>query len=172
MDPDVTILGAGIIGICSALSLSERGLQVRLVDRGNPGQATSFGNAGVISPWSVVPQSVPGLWKKIPGWLIDPLGPLSVRLGCLPRLASWSMRFLAEGREERVREISSAMAMLSRDCVSLYRQHLAGTGHECLIRDSCYVHAFRRGSQASTSHSTTACAVRPGPTWSASAPTN
>lgn len=150
MSTDVTILGAGIIGICSALSLGERGFQVRLVDRDDPGQATSFGNAGVISPWSIVPQSMPGLWKKVPGWLIDPLGPVSVKPTWLPRLASWGMRFLAEGREDRVREISAAMAPLSRDCVSLYRQHLAGTGHENLIRDSCYIHAFRHGSQAST----------------------
>lgn len=45
-DPDVTIVGAGIIGICSALSLIEAGLSVRLIDPGEPGQATSFGNAG------------------------------------------------------------------------------------------------------------------------------
>ncbi|MCP5072918.1 MAG: FAD-binding oxidoreductase, partial [Rhodobacteraceae bacterium] len=57
--PDVTVLGAGIVGICSALSLAEKGLRVRLIDRDDPGQATSHGNAGVISPWSVVPQSMP-----------------------------------------------------------------------------------------------------------------
>ena len=51
----VTILGGGIIGICSALSLQERGVNVRLIDINDPGQSTSFGNAGVISPWSIIP---------------------------------------------------------------------------------------------------------------------
>ena len=66
MDEPVTIIGAGIVGICCALSLQDRGIQVRLIDQGAPGQATSFGNAGIISPWSVVPQAVPGIWKSIP----------------------------------------------------------------------------------------------------------
>ena len=149
MQPEVTILGAGIVGICTALSLVERGLTVRLIDRDDPGQATSFGNAGVISPWSIVPQSMPGVWKNIPGWLIDPLGPVSVRPAYLPRLAGWGLRFLAEAREARVREISAAMELLNRDCVSLYRQHLAGTGHEDLIRDSYYIHVFRNADAAS-----------------------
>lgn len=146
---DVTILGAGIVGICSALSLIERGFNVRLIDRDAPGQATSFGNAGVISPWSVVPQAMPGVWKKIPGWLLDPLGPVSVRPSYLPRLIPWGMRFLAQSRAPRVREVSAAMEFLTRDCVTLFRQHLAGTGHEDLIRDSSYVHAFRNADAAS-----------------------
>lgn len=148
MEPDVTILGAGIVGICTGLSLAEQGVRVRLIDRDAPGQATSFGNAGVISPWSVVPQSMPGLWKKVPGWLLDPLGPVTVRPGYLPRFASWGVRFLAQGREARVREVSAAMEILNSDCVTLYRNHLYGTGHEDLIRDSFYVHAFRNGADA------------------------
>ena len=143
MAPQVTVLGAGIVGICTGLSLLERGASVRLVDRGDPGQETSFGNAGVISPWSIVPQAMPGVWKKIPGWLIDPLGPVSVRPSYLPRLARWGLTFLANGTEARVRDISAAMDILNRDCVTLYRHHLRGTGHEDLIRDSYYIHAYR-----------------------------
>ena len=148
MQPEVTILGAGIVGIFTGLALAERGVRVRLIDRGEPGQATSFGNAGVISPWSVIPQSVPGLWKKVPGWLLDPLGPVTVRPGYLPRVAGWGLRFLAQGREDRVREVSGAMSLLNADCVTLYRHFLKGTGHEDLVRDSYYVHAFRDGSAA------------------------
>ncbi|MEP2717833.1 FAD-dependent oxidoreductase [Pseudophaeobacter sp.] len=146
--PDVTVLGAGIIGLCTALSLLEKGLKVRLIDRDDPGQATSFGNAGIISPWSVVPQSMPGLWKKVPGWLLDPLGPVTVKPSYLPRMAFWGLRFLYEGRASRIGEISEAMDLLNRDCVSLFRQHLKGTGHEGLIRDSYYVHAFRKPKDA------------------------
>ena len=146
--PDVTVLGAGIVGICSALSLAERGLKVRLIDRDAPGQATSFGNAGIISPWSIVPQSMPGLWKKVPGWLLDPLGPVTVKPSYLPRLAHWGLRFLYEGRADRIDHISDAMDLLNRDCVDLFRQHLSGTGHEDLIQDSFYVHAFRNAEGA------------------------
>ncbi|KIC26912.1 MULTISPECIES: NAD(P)/FAD-dependent oxidoreductase [unclassified Leisingera] len=146
--PDVTVLGAGIVGICSALSLAGRGLRVRLIDRDAPGQATSYGNAGIISPWSVVPQSMPGLWKKVPGWLLDPLGPVAVKPGYLPKVAPWGLRFLAEGRDRRIHQISDAMGFLCRNCVEGFRLHLAGTGHEDLIRDSYYVHASRNPEEA------------------------
>lgn len=148
MQPEVTVLGAGIVGICTALSLIERGVKVRLVDRSEPGQATSFGNAGVISPWSIVPQSMPGVWKQIPGWVIDPNGPVSIEPRYAPRLASWAFRFLTQGRKDRVMSTSAAMEVLNRDCVTLYRQHLAGTGHEHLIQDSYYVHVFRNAVAA------------------------
>ncbi|MDP6066362.1 MAG: FAD-dependent oxidoreductase, partial [Alphaproteobacteria bacterium] len=46
----VTIVGGGIVGICCALSLLEKGAGVRLIERDEPGQGTSLGNAGVISP--------------------------------------------------------------------------------------------------------------------------
>lgn len=146
--PDVTVLGAGIVGICSALSLAERGLRVRLIDRDDPAQAASSGNAGTISPYSVVPQSMPGLWKKIPGWLLDPLGPVSVRPSYLPKLAFWGLRFLHEGRAARAAEISAAMDQLNRDNVALFRQFLEGTGQAALIRDSHYVLAFREARAA------------------------
>lgn len=145
---DVTVLGAGIVGICSALALSEKGLRVRLVDRDAPGQATSFGNAGIVSPWSIVPQSMPGMWKKVPGWLLDQLGPVAVRPGYFPRLIPWGLRFLAQGRSDRVNAISQAMGHLNQDNVTLYRGLLSGTGHEDLLRDSYYVHAFRKPEAA------------------------
>ena len=52
---DVTIIGAGIIGVSCALQLAERGLSVTVIDRQPPCEGASFGNAGVISPWSCVP---------------------------------------------------------------------------------------------------------------------
>lgn len=160
--PDVTVLGAGIVGICTALSLVEKGLKVRLVDRDAPGQATSFGNAGIISPWSVVPQSMPGTWKKVPGWLLDPLGPVSIKPSYLPRLIPWGLRFLQEGRRSRIDAISDAMELLNRDCVSQFRHHLQGTGREDLIRDSMYVHAFRNGAAADVNSTDYAMRTRRG----------
>ena len=145
---DVTVLGAGIVGICCALSLIERGQTVTLVDRGAPGQATSAGNAGIISPWSVIPQSMPGMWKKVPGWLLDPEGPLTVKPSYLPRLAPWGLKFLREGHPDRIGAISDAMDLLNRDCIPLFRRHLSGTAQDYLISDSYYVHAFRDGAAA------------------------
>ena len=94
---DVIVIGAGIIGVCCALKLAERGLNVVVVDRQPPCEGASFGNAGVISPWSCVPQSVPGVWRKIPKWVIDPEGPIFIRKRYIASLWPWAMRFLAAG---------------------------------------------------------------------------
>jgi D-amino-acid dehydrogenase len=140
---DVTILGAGIVGICAALSLLERGQRVRLIDRGEPGQETSFGNAGVISPWSIIPQSAPGLWRALPGMLLSRNKPLAVRADTWPSMIPWGLRLLSFGTEEKMRGAADAMEHLCAPSVDLYRRHLSGTGHEALIRDSHYIHAFR-----------------------------
>lgn len=67
------------------------------------------------------------------------------------RVSLWGLRFLYEGRQERIQPISDAMFALNHDCVELYRHHLAGTGHDHLLQDSWYVHAFRDASQVNLS---------------------
>lgn len=137
------VVGAGIVGICSALSLQERGLAVTLIDPNPPAEAASYGNAGVISTWSCVPQAMPGLWKNVPKWLLDPEGPVALRWSYLPKFLPWMIQFFAAGRADRIAAISDAMLQLNRPTIDLYRRHLAGTGHEDLVRDSMYVFAYR-----------------------------
>ena len=144
----VAVVGGGIVGICSALALLDAGHRVTLIERDDPGQGASFGNAGVISPWSIAPQAMPGIWKTIPGMLLRRFGPASVSMAHGPGYLPWLARFLKQTRPDRVRANADAMHFLCRDSVSLYRQLLAGTGHEDLVVDSTYVHAFRRAAAA------------------------
>lgn len=148
MTQPVTVLGAGIVGVCSALSLAERGVAVRLIDRSAPGQETSFGNAGVISPWSFIPQAMPGIWKQVPRLMFTGAKPLSVHWREWPKMIPWGLRFLRNGREQTLWKNAEAMQVLCGPSVDMFRQHLAGTGHEHLVQDSMYVHAFRDGSRA------------------------
>ena len=144
----VTVIGAGVVGICTALSLAEKGVAVRLVDRAEPGQGASYGNAGVVAPHSIVPNAAPGLWKKLPGWLLSKDGPVRIRPEHALRFIPWGLRALKHSGEAEVRRIAAAMEVLNRDNVALYRRHLAGTGHEGLIQDSMYVYAYRDGAAA------------------------
>ena len=63
----VGVIGAGIVGICSAAYLQREGYRVTFVDAEEPGTMTSFGNAGAIWPHGVVPMALPGIWKQVPG---------------------------------------------------------------------------------------------------------
>lgn len=114
----VTIIGAGIIGISTAAFLQRAGHKVTVIDRVAPGEGCSFGNAGGIAFCEVVPTIRPRVLLKIPGWLLDPLGPLTIRWSYLPQALPW---FLAAGRNalpDRVRKITEARAALGLRVVS------------------------------------------------------
>ncbi|MDK1492937.1 FAD-binding oxidoreductase [Sinorhizobium sp. 7-81] len=109
----VVIVGTGIIGLSTARALLSDGHVVTLVDRNPAGDKASFGNAGGLGVTEIVPASVPGLIWKIPGWLIDPLGPLSLRPGHFPKLVPWLLRFMKSGSRQEMLRITSALAALT-----------------------------------------------------------
>ncbi|ABC22864.1 FAD dependent oxidoreductase [Rhodospirillum rubrum F11] len=128
------VVGAGIIGVCCALALQERGLSVTLIDAKEPGQEASFGNAGCLAASEILPMAAPGLAWKVPRWLLDPLGPLALRPGHLPALIPWLLRFLRAGTPQGVIAATAALAPLAdlswRLWPELARAHgLAGDIH-------------------------------------------
>ena len=80
------VVGAGIIGVCCARYLQMTGEQVTIIDRDGIGEGCSFGNAGVLCSFAAQPAAKAELWRKIPGWILDPLGPVSLKLSHLPAL--------------------------------------------------------------------------------------
>ncbi|WP_282605234.1 FAD-binding oxidoreductase [Pelagibius sp. Alg239-R121] len=148
MEIPCLVIGAGIVGLCTAISLQERGIPVTLIDPEPPAEAASYGNAGVLSTWSCVPQSMPGVWKSVPKWLLDPDGPAKIRWTHLPSLLPWIIAFLRAGRIERIPAIADAMLALNQPTIELYRRHLQGTGKEHLVRDSNYVFVYRDPAKA------------------------
>lgn len=131
--PDVTVIGAGLIGIACACYLQRDGHRVTVVASRGPGEDCSFGNSGLLSPASVVPPAVPGAWRSIPRWLLDPLGPLVVRPRHAPRLLPWLLRWLRACGEGRARAASRALAALHAPVFDNYAPLLADAGAAGLI---------------------------------------
>ncbi len=126
---DVTVIGAGIVGICTAVTLQQRGMRVRLIDEREPGTGTSFGNAGLLSVDSCMPIAMPGMIKKVPKWLTDSQGPLSVRPAYLPTASPWLLKWLQSGFSEAgVRRLSRALRALHKHADQLYMQLLGTDG--------------------------------------------
>ncbi|MDL2408902.1 FAD-binding oxidoreductase [Rhizobium calliandrae] len=109
----VVVIGAGIVGLSVAFEALQGGATVTIVDRDPAGDKASFGNAGGIAVTEVVPASVPGLWKKVPLWLLDPLGPLTLRIGHAPRMVPWLWNFARVGSPSEVARISKALASIN-----------------------------------------------------------
>ncbi|HEX5128290.1 MAG TPA: FAD-dependent oxidoreductase, partial [Usitatibacter sp.] len=120
MSGGVVVIGAGIVGVCCASYLRRDGHEVTLVERAGPGEGTSKGNAGALSPGSCVPLAMPGIVRKVPGWLTDPEGPLRIRPAYLPRALPWLLRFVRSARPARVAEISDALRALHRHVFDCY----------------------------------------------------
>lgn len=91
---DITVIGAGIAGICCAIHLLRDGHRVTVIDRDGPGENCSFGNAGLISPSTSAPLASRDVIRKAAGWMFDAESPLRVRWRYLPRALPWFWRFV------------------------------------------------------------------------------
>ncbi|MCZ4093277.1 FAD-dependent oxidoreductase [Ensifer psoraleae] len=97
-----------------AYELQRRGKSVTLVDRDEPGRGASFGNMASIAVTEFMPASRPSIWKQIPGWMLDPEGPVRVRPGYMPRLIPWFARFVAASRPSKAAPARGRGAVLCK----------------------------------------------------------
>ncbi|MBR0874823.1 FAD-dependent oxidoreductase [Bradyrhizobium tropiciagri] len=141
----VAIIGAGAVGVISAIEALRDGHRVTLIDPGEPGgrQAASYGNAGWLSSHSVIPPAEPGTWKKVPGYLMDPLGPLAIRWSYLPKALPWLIKYLlASWTEAQVEATARALRDLLKDAPLLHRQLAEEAGVPELIERRGVMHVF------------------------------
>lgn len=89
----VVVVGAGVIGLSAALMAQARGFSVTVVDREGPAAGASAGNAGAFAFTDILPLASPGILRKAPKWLLDPLGPLTVPPAYALQIAPWLYRF-------------------------------------------------------------------------------
>ena len=146
------VIGAGIIGTAIAHELQKRGRKVVLLDRGEVGRGASFGNMASIAVTEFMPASRPSVWRQIPGWMLDPEGPVRVRPAYMPKLIPWFARFVAASRPGRLRQLEAEGAALCRrvydDLLPLLREtglegELTEEGCLSLYRDEAEFRADR-----------------------------
>ena len=109
------VIGGGIVGVCCALYLQRAGYAVTLIDPEAPGNSTAKWSCGQMAVSEVIPLSKPGVLMKVPGWLFDRKGPLSLRPSALPGIVPWFVRFLMCARHAKIVEIAQSMATLTHD---------------------------------------------------------
>jgi D-amino-acid dehydrogenase len=149
----VAVIGAGIVGATCAVELLRGGNRVTIIEPGEPGgeQAASYGNGTLLNPSSVIPMSTPGVWKKVPGYLLDPLGPLAIRWRYLPRLIPWLRRFVSAGSTPaKLAAIAHALQPLVADAPERHRAlaEEAGVGDLITRHGGLYVFPDRAAFEA------------------------
>ena len=108
----VIVIGAGVIGLSAAIAAQARGLSVCVIDRDGPAAGASAGNAGAFAFSDILPLASPGILRKAPYWLLDPLGPLSVPPAYAVQIAPWMYRFWRASRPAQVERSMAAQTAL------------------------------------------------------------
>jgi len=139
----VAVIGAGMVGVTTASFLLRKGHDVVLLDPNAPGEGASFGNAGCFNGSSVVPMSMPGIIRNVPGWLTDPLGPLVIRWSYLPTLVPWLARFIAAGSEVKVTQQARALRTLLDQGIETLAPLVRDAGAQDLVQRQGHLFVYR-----------------------------
>jgi D-amino-acid dehydrogenase len=140
---DVVVLGAGIVGTSIALHLAKRGLSVALVDRGRPGEETSYGNAGVLEGETIFPPAFPpSLWSLLRvGLKRSPEA--NYHFAFLPRVAPWLFSFWLASRPRKLLEFAFAMRPLFSRAVAEHEALMAESGALQYLRKNGWAKIYR-----------------------------
>lgn len=112
---DIVVLGGGVVGLATALRLLNSGREVMLIDPEEPGTGTSYGNAGTIAEYAVLPVGSPDIFKKIPSLLLDKKSPISIKRSEILSLAPWLLRFLYQSMPKQAAINAQAISELLFD---------------------------------------------------------
>ncbi len=145
MNRHIAVIGSGVIGAVSAIELARTGNRVTIIEPLPVGgeQAASYGNAGWLSSHSIIPPSEPGAWKKVPGYIADPLGPLALRWRYLAQTTPWLVRYLLSGwTAERIEATAQVLRPLIKDAPALHKALATEAGVPHLIAEGHVMHVY------------------------------
>lgn len=123
----IAVIGAGIVGVSTAIWLQRAGHSVTLIDKSGPAAGASFGNGGVLAACACVPVTVPGIVMKAPAMLLDKNAPLFLKWRYLPTLLPWLSKYLNHANEADVYRIAKAVYGVTGDTLH---------EHQTLAKDS------------------------------------
>lgn len=139
----IGVIGAGIIGVSTAIWLQRSGYDVTIVDREGPAAGTSFGNGGVLASCSSIPVTVPGLIKKAPKMLLDRNAPLFLKYSYLPKLLPWLSKYLSHCNPSDLNRIATAINGLVGDSQTEHQQLAKNTPASKWIKPCDYLYLYK-----------------------------
>ncbi len=138
----IAVVGAGIVGLCIALSLRRLGRDVVLYDALPHGGCASFGNAGLISVDSCIPIALPGMVWQLPKWLLDRHGPLAIHPPRLLAAAPWLRAWVRASRPQQVERAARALRALHAPALDGYRELLGDAAASAVIQARGHLHLW------------------------------
>ncbi|TPI29991.1 FAD-dependent oxidoreductase [Mesorhizobium sp. B3-1-9] len=150
---EIAIIGAGVVGLATALRLAGEGREVLVIDPNEPGSGASFGNAGTIAEYACMPVGNPGVLRALPKLLLDPDSPFSLRWAALFQLAPWLVRFVRQSLPAATRANALALAGLLAEALPAWSEMVQEAGLQDLMRRNGCLYVYRRDSDFAASES-------------------
>jgi D-amino-acid dehydrogenase len=139
----VAIIGAGIVGLATAHALLDRGHEVVLIEPGGKQGRPTDGNAGWIAHTDIMPLASPKAWRNLPRWLMDPLGPLTIRPGYLPHLTPWLARFLLASSPSRIKASIGVIRSINAEALPAWKSLLSSLNLNGHLRENGILSVWR-----------------------------
>jgi D-amino-acid dehydrogenase len=143
-DTDVIILGAGIVGVGAALHLQKRGRAVTLIDRGAPGEGTSYGNAGLIQREAFLPYAFPSGIGKLIKYALNGESEAHYQLSSVFGITPPLFKYWLNSSPERIEETVRANRPLFENCLAEHQLLAAEAGITDLLRPGGWIQVYRR----------------------------
>ena len=165
---EIIVLGAGMVGVGTALALQQRGHAVTLIDRTQPGRETSYGNAGIIQREAVRPYAFPRDVATLARIVSGRSNDAHYHVGALSRMAPQLFRYWASSAPRRYAAVVQAYSRLIEHCVTEHAGWIEAAGATDLVRKDGWLQMYRSGQafEAAAAHAITvarahglACAV-------------
>ena len=145
--PHIAVVGAGIIGICSAYFLNKSGFKVTLIDKNEPGSMTSYGHACTFADYACIPVNSPDLFREIPSMLLRSDGPLAVDFLYTIKNLSWVLKFLQNCTTEKVQYISNSLGNLLNNASTSYDEIFADVDVSQYIKNEEALYLFENENE-------------------------
>lgn len=133
MQTEIAIIGGGVIGLTTALRLRAEGREVIVIEPNDPGSGASYGNAGTIADYAIIPVGTPAVLKNIVSLLFNADSPLAIRKAAMPAMFPWLMRFTYEAMPHRYRDNARKIAALLSDAATEWVDLAAEIGASDLL---------------------------------------
>ena len=139
---EITVLGGGVIGLSVALRMLNAGREVTLIDPEEPGTGTSFGNAGTIAEYAVLPIGSPEIIKQLPSLLFNKNSPIAIKRSAILSLCPWLIKFLYQSMPMNAARNAQAIASLVQGSRMRWEELSSQVGGESFLKTDGNIYLY------------------------------
>ncbi len=141
---EVAIIGAGIQGVCNALFLQKKGIDVTLFDKDEPGCAASYGNAGHFSPYASLQLNRSDVLSDVPAMLISNRGPLALKWNYFLKMIPWFSKYIMSCSEKKMMHTAKYMHQILDISLDAYDELFADINLDGLVEKKGIMYVWEK----------------------------